>query len=82
MNLFIKFGHWLESRSRVSMEEFDGRIGGVWDEINKIKDEIKLSPSTAKEFAIINARLNRLELLVGLKREPEAVKVPDTPRIR
>ena len=88
MNLFIRFGEWLEGRKKISRRA----VIEIYENLSKRDDEIEkrismlpkqedLNQKTLKEFALINVRLNRIELLVGLKREPEAVKVPHTPRI-
>ena len=54
------------------------------ERIDILKKDIEsqnLSALAQKEFALINARLNRIELLTGLKREPQSEKVPGATRI-
>lgn len=88
MNMFSKFGFWLECRRVLRQPDLDHIALEFTSLKNEVENKINLLPKnedmtqkTLKEFALINVRLNRLELLVGLKREPEALKVPDTARI-
>ena len=53
----------------------------VGDRISKIEESRDVPQIIAKEFALLNARIDRLELLTGLKREPEAARVPGAARI-
>ena len=102
MNIFTRFGNWLESKRalrkhdlddialeftslRESVKENYERQGAASLElIRRLREDmekIAVPQTVTKEMALTNIRLNRIELLVGLKRDPEAIKVPDTPRI-
>ena len=74
MNIFIRFGQWLESRRTVKLEAFNAIVA-------ELRNEVRKPPVDAKELAIMKARMDRLELFVGLKREPVAVTLPGEARI-
>jgi hypothetical protein len=76
MNIFIRFGQWLEKRRVVRKPEFDlfkHNLEKVLVDINKT--------STAVEVAKLKLQIDRIELYVGLKREPIAVTLPGEARI-
>jgi hypothetical protein len=95
MNWLIRLGQWWEKRKSVRRPElelayetlnlqanhFNAQVTGLKNEIKEIKDTQQIPQTIAKELALIKARLDRLELLTGLKREPQAVSVKDAPRI-
>lgn len=119
MNLFIRFGQWLEKRRVLRTPDLhllELKIENVGNHIdtldtlteNKIltiekredkiyetiaslittvgalaeKVEANQVPQTvAKEFALTKIRLDKLELYVGLKRDPQPERIPDAPRI-
>jgi hypothetical protein len=57
------------------------KIGELEKAVMKLQDEMKLPSSTAKELSLIKIRLDKMELYVGLKREPTAVTLPGEARI-
>ena len=70
MNWIIRLGMWWESRRKLSYQEFE-----------EFKKAQQIPTALAKEVALIKARIDRIELLVGLKREPVPTQVKDAPRI-
>ena len=68
MNIFIRFGLWWESRKKVSQVEFRKAL----EEISKSQVVPQI---INKEFVLLKARLDRLELLTELKRESEPAHV-------
>jgi hypothetical protein len=70
MNSIIRFGHWWESRRKVTLKEFQ-----------EFKDSQRVPSAEIKEIALIKARLDRLELLTGLKRDPQPAQVPGAAKI-
>jgi hypothetical protein len=50
--------------------------------LREIKDSQTIPQTIAKEFALLNARMNAMELFVGLKREPGPVHVQGEARIK
>lgn len=95
MNIFYKMGAWWDKREpmrrqhmdlayetlKLQAEHFNAKIAELKNEMGAIHESQAIPQTIAKEFALIKARLDRLELLTGLKREPTAVHVEDTPRI-
>jgi|HubBroStandDraft_2_1064218.scaffolds.fasta_scaffold18379_7 hypothetical protein len=73
--LLIKLAKWLESRRTVKFEAFQ-RI------VAELRSEIQKPPADAKELMLMRARLDRLELYVGLKRDPTPQPVPGAARIQ
>lgn len=57
------------------------RIQEIYDLLDPLTKSLAISPTTLKELALINARLNQLELYVGLKREPKPEHVPGAAKI-
>ena len=74
MNWATRLGVWLESRRTVKLEAFNAIVA-------ELRSEVRKPPVDAKELAIMKARMDRLELFVGLKREPVAVTLPGEARI-
>lgn len=70
MNWFIRFGNWWESRRKVSKVDFE-----------KFVASSKMT-NAAIEIQGIKIRLERIELLVGLKREPVAMHIEGEAKIR
>lgn len=123
MNLFVRFGNWLDQRRvlrQPDLEEIKDNVlklsVGVEELFNRLKENVemnkkssdlemvkvgadlklvvvglqalnkkleenKIPDALAKEWASIKIRLDRLELLTGLKREPAAVPVNGAARI-
>lgn len=120
MNIFVRFGQWLEKNRVVRMSDWDeyvhnwtqalddnrlelnNRISAlesekqsiqaqskvftqifceVRDDIDKLKVDKQIPATLAKDLAIIRQRLDKLELLTGLKRDPGPVPVPGASRI-
>ena len=46
-----------------------------------LEAEKQVPSTTLKEFNMLKVRLERIELLVGLKRDPVVSQLPDAPRI-
>lgn len=76
LNIFDKLSRWWEGRKVVRHSEFVGSLA----KINQIIETDRKTAAAAK-IAEILVRLDRLELYVGLKREPKPVEVPGTARI-
>lgn len=53
----------------------------VLDRLEVLEAEKQVPSTTLKEFNMLKVRLERIELLVGLKREPVITNLPDAPRI-
>lgn len=70
MNALIRLGHWFEGRRVVRKPEFDEAIA-----------RLQVPSALVKDLAITKARLDRIELLVGLKREPAPITIKDAPKI-
>ena len=49
--------------------------------LDVIEAEKRVPSTTMKEMQMLKVRLDRIELLVGLKREPVLQQVPDSARI-
>lgn len=49
--------------------------------LDVIEAEKQIPSSASKEIQLLKSRLERIELLVGLKREPVITNLPDAPRI-
>lgn len=56
-------------------------IKGLENKIEVLEVEKQVPSTTLKEFNMLKVRLERIELLVGLKREPVVSNLPDAPRI-
>lgn len=84
MNVFVRFGQWLENRKVVRMPEFStyqAAVEVLRRKIDVLESEKQIPATLAKDLAIIRARLDRVELTLGFKRDPVAVKVPGAPSI-
>lgn len=96
MNIFQRIGDYWERRRIIRYTEFkiwmealeaerkelDKKYDGLRSLHDKHFSEALAIPQTiAKELALIKARIDRLELLTGLKRDPEAVHVKGAPKI-
>jgi len=88
VNWLIRVGQWWEARRPMRKHDFEVmelaigmQVQSFKEEMGKLKSSNQIPQTIAKEFALLNARLDRLELYVGLKRDPEAVRVPDSARI-
>lgn len=88
MNWLIRLGQWWEGRRIVRKPDLEAakdelrKIFHAWQaEWPKLEQRIALSPTAIKELALINARINQLELYVGLKREPKPEHVPGAAKI-
>lgn len=94
MNWLIKLGQWWENRQvlrktdlELIQEEYkrrSGLIDELWrnlDNRTTVLETAKISDSLIKELALIKVRLDRLELLTGLKREVAPSHVNGTARI-
>jgi hypothetical protein len=68
MNVFTRLGMWWDKPS-------------VREELERLQKSLEVPNAFAKELMLMRLRLERIELLVGLKREPVVVQVPDAPRI-
>lgn len=75
MNWIVRLGLWWESRRTVSHLEFRKAL-------ERLQSEVKPPQEVLKEFALINHRLNQVELFVGLKRDPKPEHVPGAPKIQ
>lgn len=83
MNVFIRIGNWWESRRvlrkpdlewiglsmKAQTETVAGIIKGLENKIEVIEAEKQIPSTTLKEFNMLKVRLERIELLVGLRRE-------------
>ena len=95
MNVFFALGDWWESRRVLRKSDLEtvqlnyknqGELTAdlfrqMQAKIDALKDSNHIPQTIAKEFALLNARLDRLELLTGLKREAEPTHVKGAPRI-
>lgn len=83
MNWIVRLGEWVESRKKVSQIDFKAQNQALWKGFEELKEKVAHSnPELLKEIKLLNLRLNRMELFVGLKREePQAVEVKGAPRI-
>ena len=77
MNWMIRLGEWWEKRRVVRKPEFDlfrHNLDQILKDINKT--------TTAVELARLKLQVDRIELYIGLKREPVAVTLPGEARIK
>jgi hypothetical protein len=104
VNLFVRFGNWLEARRVVrwpdleaqykalrlhdtnEMKTLEDLIIASNEGLNKRITELQASApvipqQVAKEMALLKVRLERLELYVGLKRDPKPEPVPGAAKI-
>lgn len=86
MNWMVKLGNLWEDRRSVPRAEFLRRFsvfeGEIASRIYKLDQTVatleakeQIPSGVAKELALLKARQDRLELYVGLKREPKPVPV-------
>lgn len=76
MNWAYRLGAWIESKRVIRRAEFDLFKHNVHE---TLKEDRKTS--VAKDVADLKVRMDRLELYVGLKREPKPQVVPGEARI-
>ena len=95
MHWLIRFGMWLDRRRVLRATDLDTinenharlssntltLIKSLEKKIEDAQAAQQVPQAIAKEFALLKVRLDRLELLVGLKREPAAAEVPGAARI-
>lgn len=81
MNMFTRFGNWLEFRRIVRWPELSMLEKSIAMRFDVLEAEKQVPSGASKEINLLKARLDRIELLVGLKREPVLQQLPDTPRI-
>jgi hypothetical protein len=58
-----------------------GRFEEMKRHFEVLEAEKQIPSSASKEIQLLRSRLDRVELLVGLKREPVITNLPDAPRI-
>ncbi len=94
MNIFVRFGQWLDKRRVLRQPDMDA-LTYVMESVEKsirsyveekqqynvgrfetLSAEKQIPATLAKDLAVIRSRIDRLELLTGLKREQQPVKVP------
>lgn len=56
------------------------RLDVIENKMDVIESDLK-SPPAAKELALLKMRLDRMELYVGLKRDPVGVNLKNAPKI-
>lgn len=79
-----------EKMNRVWNETIDkiyARLNMSYNDLEKrmidlMANQPDIPQRVIKEFALLNARMDRIELYVGLKRDPQPQQVPDTARIK
>lgn len=95
MNWFIRIGLWWDRRRVLRAPDLDAiqenytkQAAATVELFKRLKKEIddlktaqQIPQAIAKEFTAIKIRLDRLELTVGLKREPTPLEVPGAARI-
>lgn len=92
MNWILRLGQWIEYRKvmrKPEIEKFFSEIRSEIEsmdamikvELNNMRSDQKVPAGVARELALLNARLNQLELFVGLKRDPKPSHVPGAAKI-
>jgi hypothetical protein len=69
------------SRHDVDLKFLQDRTQTLETGLESIKETQKAPSAALKEIALLKARMDRLELYTGLKREPVAVTLPGEARI-
>ena len=77
MNFVVKFGLWLENRKKVPLRLFTAEM----EEFRKAISEVRKPSAEMKELVLLKARMDRLELYVGLRRDLTPQPVPGAARI-
>jgi hypothetical protein len=52
-----------------------------WEKIKALENKEQIPPQIARDMAILKQQMDRMELYVGLKREPQATHVQGAPKI-
>ena len=82
MNVFTRLGVWWDQPSTArKIELLDCQLAQTIMRIAVMEAEKQLPSTASKEINMLKVRLDRIELLVGLKREPVITNLPDAPRI-
>lgn len=88
MNWLIRLGQWWEHRRAIRLDDlkyqWDQTVKickALNDDMEALKSSSQIPAIVSKELATINARLNRIELLVGLKRDPQPISVNGAAKI-
>ena len=88
MNWIIRLGQWFGARKSAKVTDlailFETMLAQekrIDAQIAELKNSQTLPQQVAKEFALLNVRLNLIELYIGLKREPKAEHVAGAPKI-
>jgi hypothetical protein len=86
MTLFARLDRWWLDRNakkseldrlEVHMQQYEDHFSRV----EKLESQMQIPPQIAKDMAILKQQMDRLELYVGLKREPQAMHVQGTAKI-
>jgi hypothetical protein len=56
-------------------------LADVFNRLDVLEAEKQVPTTTAKELSMLKVRLDRIELLVGLKRDPVLTQLPNAPKI-
>jgi hypothetical protein len=75
--LLIRLAKWIEDRRKVPYRSFNAIVADLQKQIS----EVQKPSAEMKELALLKARMDRVELVVGLKRDPIALVVPGEARI-
>jgi hypothetical protein len=80
VNIFTRLGLWWDDRA-IKKSEFNRWADGLVQELEVIRAEKQIPPQIVKDMAILKQQMDRMELYVGLKREPQATHVQGAPKI-
>jgi len=68
-------------KAKKDADDFLGIANRLSEHINVLEAEKQVPSTASKEINMLKIRLERIELLVGLKREPVITNLPEAPRI-
>lgn len=95
MNWLIRLGHWWENRRAIRKPDYDELVNrieelrkthyehmeNVLNGLHALEAQDKVPPQIVRDMAILKQQMDRMELYVGLKREPQATHVQGAPKI-
>lgn len=81
MNWIIRLGQWWERRRVVRWPESTVVLSDISKRLDVAEAERQIPPQVVRDMAILKQQMDRLELYVGLKREPSATHVAGTAKI-
>lgn len=82
MNIFTRLGLWWDKPNvHQRLDTHLKTLEAIIMRIEYLEAEKQVPSTTSKEMNMLKIRLDRIELLVGLKREPVITNLPDAARI-